>query len=177
MAQINLGSTKIKKIYLGNTQVKKGYVGSSKVFSSGEEFTIPNVQATVSSITETWPRRSSTANGTSFILSGNKAITGTVTQTVSGTWDVSHLPACETYIYLMQTGTDTVIATLASIVIDGGHAAQWSTEKHATVNYDVTGMEGSYYIRSVAWVTIQPSVDGQSVTVRASSGALNVSVE
>lgn len=34
MAQINLGSTKVKKIYVGGTQVKKVYVGSTKVYSA-----------------------------------------------------------------------------------------------------------------------------------------------
>lgn len=34
MAQINLGSTKVKKIYLGNTQIKKVYLGSTKVYTA-----------------------------------------------------------------------------------------------------------------------------------------------
>lgn len=34
MAQINLGSTKVKKIYVGGTQVKKVYVGSNRVYSA-----------------------------------------------------------------------------------------------------------------------------------------------
>lgn len=37
MAQINLGSTKIKKIFLGNTKIKKAYVGSTRVFASEVE--------------------------------------------------------------------------------------------------------------------------------------------
>lgn len=34
MAQINLGSTKIKKIFLGSTPIKKVFVGSTRVFTS-----------------------------------------------------------------------------------------------------------------------------------------------
>ena len=40
MAQINLGNTKVKKIYLGNTQIKKVYVGSTKVYSGEETFSV-----------------------------------------------------------------------------------------------------------------------------------------